>query len=31
LLSEEVELADLMLLKDTLDKWINVFKEKSEI
>jgi DNA-binding MarR family transcriptional regulator len=31
LLSEEVELTDVMLLKDTLDKWINVFKEKSEI
>ncbi len=31
LLSEEVELTDVMLLKDTLDKWINVLKEKSEI
>ncbi|WP_034886611.1 MarR family winged helix-turn-helix transcriptional regulator [Gillisia sp. JM1] len=30
LLSEEVELTDVMLLKDTLDQWINVLKEKSE-
>ncbi len=31
LLSEEVELTDVMLLKNTLDKWIDVLKEKSEV
>lgn len=30
LLSEEVELTDVMLLKDTLDKWIAILSEKSE-
>ncbi len=30
LLSEEVELTDVLLLKDTLDKWIAILSEKSE-
>ena len=30
LLSEEVKLTDVMLLKDTLDKWISILSEKSE-
>lgn len=30
LLSEEVELTDVMLLKDTLDKWIAILSERSE-
>ncbi len=31
LLSEEVEFTDVLLLKNTLDKWIDVLKEKSEV
>lgn len=30
LLSEDVELTDVLLLKDTLDKWIAILSEKSE-
>jgi len=31
LLSEEVELTDVMLLKDTLDKWIDILSKKEKI
>ena len=30
LLSEDVELTDVMLLKDTLDKWIAILSQRSE-
>ena len=31
LLSEDVELTDVMLLKDTLDKWIDILSKQSKV